>query len=239
MSEHPQQSPRDPAPIVLGPPHPCPYLPGRIARFAYATRLPTGNDGFSVLLDHGFRRSGLFVYRTECEGCDACRSLRIPTFAFEPDRAQRRTLDKNRDLDVTMGAPHFDSERADLFRRYLDRRHDGQMSSDPVEIEEGLYRSPVESIEITARLDGALVVVGIVDVGHDLLSLVYSAYDPDLAHRSLGTAFVLWSVFLARTLEFRWVHLGYYVANSKRMAYKTKFLPHELLSPAGRWEVQV
>ncbi len=236
MSEHPQQGPGDPAPVVLGPPHPCPYLPGKSARFAYATRLPPGDNGFSSLLDHGFRRSGLFVYRTDCDGCNACRSLRIPVNEFRPDRAQRRALERNRDLDVMMGAPHFDAERADLFKKYLEARHDGQMSSDPVELEEGLYRSPVESIEITARHEGRLVVVGIVDVGSDLLSLVYSAYDPELRDRSLGTAFILWSIFLARTLEFRWVHLGYFVPGSTRMAYKTKFRPHELLSESGAWE---
>ena len=235
MAELQQRSPLDPVPVVPGPPHPCPYLDGRIARFAYATSLPSGAAGFAKLLNAGFRRSGLFVYRTACEACQECRSLRIPVDAFKPDRSQRRTLAKNDDLEVSVGPPRFDAERAALYARYLETRHDGQMSSDPTELEEGLYKSPVETVELAARLEDRLVAVGIIDVEPEVLSLVYSAWDPRLSQRSLGTAFVLWSISLAQKLDFPYVHLGYYVRGSKRMAYKSHFRPHELLMPEGRW----
>jgi arginine-tRNA-protein transferase len=235
MSEIQQQSPRDPTPIVLGPSHPCPYLEGRVARFGYATHLPPGEAGFARLLDAGFRRSGLFVYRTACEACQECTSLRIPIHRFKPDRAQRRSLYQNGDLDVAVGPPRFDAERAALYATYLDHRHDGQMSSNPDELEEGLYKSPVETVEMSARLDERLVAVGIIDVEPDVLSLVYSAWDPALAKRSLGTAFILWSISLAQKLSFQYVHLGYYVRGSARMSYKARFRPHELLMPDGHW----
>jgi arginine-tRNA-protein transferase len=234
MTEIPQQSARDPTPVVLGPSHPCPYLPGRVARFAYATHLPPGDAGFASLLDAGFRRSGLFVYRTACEGCAQCRSLRIPTWRFQPDRSHRRTLSRNEDLDVVVGPAKFDAERAALYARYLDTRHDGQMSSNAAELEEGLYKSPIETLELSARLEGRLVAVGIIDVQPDALSLVYSAWDPDHHKRSLGTAFVLWSIALAQKLDFSHVHLGYYIEGSRRMAYKARFLPHEILMPEVR-----
>jgi arginine-tRNA-protein transferase len=235
MTELPQHFSRDPTPTVLGPAHPCPYLSDRVARFAYATHLPPGDAGFGRLLDAGFRRSGLFVYRTACDACRECRSLRIPVWAFQPDRSQRRTIARNQDLDVVVGPAKFDSERAALYARYLETRHDGQMSSDPAEIEEGLYTSPVETIEMSARLDDRLVAVGIIDVQPSLLSLVYSAWDPDHDRRSLGTAFVLWSISLAQKLEFSHVHLGYHVRGSPRMAYKDRFRPHEILMPDGAW----
>jgi arginine-tRNA-protein transferase len=222
-------------PVVIGPSHPCPYLDQRIARFAYATSLPPGERGFARLLDAGFRRSGLFVYRTACDACRECTPLRIPVEAFRPDRSQRRALARNDDLDVTVGPARFDGERAGLYARYLAARHDGQMSSRPDELEDGLYKSPVETVELSARLDGSLVAVGIVDVESDVLSLVYSAWEPALARRSLGTAFVLWSVALAQRLGYGHVHLGYWVKGSQHMSYKARFHPHELLKPDGRW----
>jgi leucyl-tRNA---protein transferase len=234
MAEIHQQSSRDPVPVVLGPSHPCPYLETRTARFAYATSLP-GSGGFARLLNAGFRRSGLFVYRTACDACRECTPLRIPVSDFRPDRAQRRTLARNDDLEVAVGPARFDSERADLYARYLEARHDGQMSSNPDELEDGLYKSPVETVELSARLGDRLVAVGIIDVEPDVLSLVYSAWDPDLERRSLGTAFVLWSVALAQRLGYPYVHLGYWVRGSPRMSYKARFRPHELLLPDGRW----
>ena len=235
MAEMHLHSPRDPVPVVLGPSHPCPYLDRRVARFAYATSLPHGQSGFSKLLDSGFRRSGLFVYRTACDACRECTPLRIPVADFKPDRSQRRTLVKNDDLEVSVGPARFDVERAHLYARYLSARHDGQMSSRPDELEDGLYKSPVETVELTARLDEKLVAVGIIDVESNLLSLVYSAWDPALANRSLGTAFVLWSVALAQRLGHAWVHLGYWVPESQHMSYKARFRPHEVLQPNGRW----
>lgn len=235
MSESPLQKSGDPSPVVLGPPHPCPYLGDRTARFAYVTRIPDGTAGFAQLLNAGFRRSGLYIYRTACQACTACRALRIPVARFAADRSQRRALKINEDLEVSVGTPRLDDERANLFARYLAARHDGQMSGDRDEIQQGLYASPVETMEISARLDGRLVVCGIIDIGPRTVSLVYSAWDPDLADRSLGTAFILWSIALAGSLELATVHLGYWVDEARTMTYKTRFQPHEIQGADGQW----
>jgi arginine-tRNA-protein transferase len=235
MSEAFLQGPRDPAPVVLGPSHPCPYLPERDARFAYAVRMPEGEAGFGALLDAGFRRSGLYVYRTQCDFCRACRPLRLRVSRFRPDRAQLRALKANADLEIAVGSPRLDEEKLDLYRRYLAVRHDGQMSAEREEIEAGLYRSPVTTIEITARRDGVLKATGVVDVAPDTLSLVYCAYDPDEPRRSYGTAYVQWAVAFARSIGFEFVHLGYWVAGSPTMDYKAKYRPHEVLDPDGTW----
>lgn len=235
MSETLGQRPTDPAPVVLGPAHPCPYLSDRDARFAYAVRMPEGDGGLGALLDAGFRRSGLYVYRTACDFCAACRPLRVPVAEFRPNRAQARALRANADLELAVGRPHLDDERLDLFSRYLAARHDGQMSASREEIEGGLYRSPVETIEMTARKDGVLKVVGVVDVAPGSLSLVYCAFDPDEPKRSLGTAFVQWMIAFGASVGFDYVHLGYWIEGSRTMGYKSKFRPHEVYEPEGGW----
>ena len=65
--------------------------------------------------------------------------------------------------------------------------------------------------------------------------MVYSFYNPDLGHRSLGTFMILDHVRRARLLGLPHVYLGYWVKGSRKMDYKTKFLPQEHLMQRG-WE---
>ena len=80
---------------------------------------------FDIILDEGFRRAGNYVYRADCPDCKACIPIRIFPDAFEPSKSQRRVLEKNRDLAVTITtkADEFvTDEKVALFRTY-DKRH--------------------------------------------------------------------------------------------------------------------
>ena len=85
--------------------HACPYLPGREAR-QVSLLLPGERPGlYHSLMDLNFRRLGPVAYHPACEGCQACRALRVPTAAFRPDRSQRRCLARNADLSVEVRPP--------------------------------------------------------------------------------------------------------------------------------------
>ena len=51
----------------------------------------------------------------------------------------------------------------------------------------------------------------------------------------LGNYVVLWLIEQARKLNLPYVYLGYWIAQSDKMAYKTNFRPIEALRK-GRWE---
>ncbi|MDD2704763.1 MAG: arginyltransferase, partial [Acidocella sp.] len=68
----------------------------------------------------------------------------------------------------------------------------------------------------------------------DGLSAVYSFFDTTLDARSLGTYAVLWLVNRAVALGLPHVYLGYWVAESRKMSYKARFHPSEILR-AGQW----
>jgi arginine-tRNA-protein transferase len=68
----------------------------------------------------------------------------------------------------------------------------------------------------------------------DGLSAVYSFFTPDSDERSLGTQAILWLISRARELGLPHVYLGYWVQESRKMAYKAKFRPSEILR-AGQW----
>ena len=69
------------------------------------------------------------------------------------------------------------------------------------------------------------------------LSAVYSFFAPALERRSLGTHAILWLIERARSLVLPYVYLGYWVPESRKMAYKLRFRPAEVLA-GGAWRMR-
>ena len=69
----------------------------------------------------------------------------------------------------------------------------------------------------------------------DGLSAVYSFFAPQEAPRSLGTFLILSLVAEAQKRHWPFVYLGYWVAESRKMSYKTRFKPMQFLGPNG-WD---
>jgi arginine-tRNA-protein transferase len=84
--------------------------------------------------------------------------------------------------------------------------------------------------------DDRLVGACLTDRLSDGLSAVYSFFLPELDRRSLGTYTILWLVERARSLGLPYVYLGYWVPESRKMAYKARFRPAEVLT-GGTWRM--
>ena len=217
------------------PPSPCPYLPGRDSRLV-ALRPERLTPGlYRLFLDLNFRRLGSVVYRPACEGCRECRQLRVDVPRFRPTRAQRRCRKRNADVVARSSRPEPTLEKHEVYRRYLEARHDGQMSGSREEFEEFLHEAPAFAREVVFRIGERLLGAGIYDAGPEAVSAVYFYFDPDLGDRSPGTLNVLWLVDECRRLGVPWLYLGYHVAGSPSMAYKASFSPHAILGDDGQW----
>lgn len=218
-------------------PSPCPYLEGRMERKIF-TRL-RGDSAVGIndaLTQLGFRRSQNIVYRPSCEGCAACVSVRVVVDRFESSRSFRRIQRDNADIEALFGQAEATREQFALLRRYLDARHaEGGMSDmDALDYRMMVEDSPVATHIIEFRLEnGALAGACLTDMMSDGLSMVYSFFDPDIPERSLGTFMVLWHIEEARRRGLPFVYLGYWVAGCRKMDYKTRFRPLELLSSDG------
>ena len=228
-------------------PAPCPYLPGQLERKVFThlvgQRAPEVND---ILTQGGFRRSQNIAYRPACEGCRACVSVRILVDEFAPTKSMKRALAANADLTAKDYAAEPSTEQFSLFRRYLDSRHQSGGMSDMTVLDYAMmvedthvntriieYRLREEGDGIAERPAGRLVAAALTDQMADGLSMVYSYYDPVAEDRSLGTFMILDHIRRARARGLPHVYLGYWVEGSRKMAYKTRFLPQEHLLMQG------
>lgn len=213
-------------------PYGCSYLPGRIARSQVATPAHLiDSDTFGKLLRAGFRRSGIFTYRPHCDACRECRPVRIPVEAFVASRSQRRSWRHHDDLKAIERPLVFREEHYQLYQRYQAARHQGggmdQDSRD--QYSHFLLQSHVDSHLVEFREQDELRMVSIIDRLSDGLSSVYTFYDPEVSGSSFGTYAILWQIAQCRSLGLSYVYLGYWIENSRKMAYKADYRPLEVL----------
>ena len=198
----------------------------------------------NILTQGGFRRSQSIAYRPACEGCRSCVSVRVVANEFEASRSMRRIVNRNSDLVGEMKIAVPTSEQYSIFRAYLDSRHrDGGMADMTVldyammvedsHIETRVVEYRRREGDEAGRQAGDLIAVALTDVLGDGLSMVYSFFEPDEASRSLGTFMVLDHIERARQMGLAYVYLGYWVRGSRKMDYKSRFLPQERLTPDG------
>lgn len=223
--------------FYLTAPYPCSYLPEREARSQVATpAFLISTPVYSELVRHGFRRSGTHTYRTHCDDCRACVSLRVQAMNFVPNRSQLRAWKRHADLEATLHRLEDRPEYYELYQRYQRARHkDGGMDNDdPESYRNFLLQSHIDSILVEFRTQGVLRMVSVIDLLDDGLSAVYTFYDPDLPRAQLGVYNVLWQIELCRKLELDYVYLGYWIEQSRKMAYKTQYQPAQGLI-GGIW----
>ena len=196
-------------------PTPCPYLKDKMERKVFtALSGPDPARRHEALSHMGFRRSQNIVYRPACEDCKKCISV-----------------------------PYASFEQFDLLKSYLTARHagGGMAEMDEFEFSEMIESSPVMTRLIEYReqrpepegakhRSGSLAGVALTDIMSDGLSLVYSFFKTDKAASGLGTFIILDHIQKARAAGLSYLYLGYWVKDSKTMAYKARFQPLELLS---------
>jgi leucyl-tRNA---protein transferase len=241
MTRHSRDTPQ----FYLTAPSTCPYLSDREERKVFTHLVgDRAGDLNNLLTQGGFRRSQSIAYRPACENCRACVSVRVVADEFRPTRNMRRIYLRNADIYGEMRVAVPTSEQYGVFRAYLDARHrDGGMADMTVldyamMVEDSHVDTRVVEYRrrIPAKRSGQrseLLGVALTDVLRDGLSMVYSCFEPDEGHRSLGTLMILDHIARARRMGLTYVYLGYWVEGSRKMDYKRRFIPQEQLGPDG------
>ena len=212
--------------------HLCSYLEDRIANMPLILpSRPLTQDEFDGVLAQGYRRSGVFLYKTECSGCSACEPSRIDVLEFELRESWNRILKKgNQCLTIQIARPTVDTVRLDLFNAHRIERGLGEKDSPyrSSDYESFLVDSCLtDTVELSFWKDGSLVSVSIVDCGRNALSAVYTYFDPNHAKLSLGTYSILKQIEFAQTSGRQFAYLGMYVAQNRHLSYKARFTPQQ------------
>jgi arginine-tRNA-protein transferase len=221
-------------------------LPNRSERKVFTHLVGERAAELNDLLTHGgFRRSQSIAYRPACDHCRACVSVRVIADEFRPTRGYRRVLARNADISAELRAGVPTSEQYSVFRAYLDRRHHDGGMADMTVLD---YAMMVEDSHVETRIveyrrrsadtlfparRGDLIGVALTDILNDGLSMVYSFFEPDEHSRSLGTFMVLDHIMRARRMGLPYVYLGYWIEDSRKMSYKSRFLPQQRLMANG------
>jgi arginine-tRNA-protein transferase len=211
-------------------PHSCSYLPKREAVTLFVDpEAKMDMTTYQILSQVGFRRSGEHIYRPHCGTCYACVPVRIPVAEFIPSRSQRRCQQRNMDLELNIHVAEFNEAHFQLYRRYMEARHPGGSmdSNDPDAYRRVMSATWSNTVLYEYRHGSEILAVAVVDQCDDSLSAVYTFYKPEEAKRSLGVFAILSQVEQARRSGRDWVYLGYWNADSPKMAYKTQYQPLE------------
>lgn len=243
VSEHKKDFPE----FYVTAPQPCPYLAGKMERKLF-THLTQEKPEFVVdnLLKGGFRRSQNIAYIPYCDACTRCVSVRIAVDDFVPSASFKRVYKRNNDLQAQRLAASATSEQYSVFRGYIDERHgDGGMADMSVldyamMVEDTVVDTFITEYRFRSLLDAQksdeldpLIAVSLCDRLGDGISMVYSFFEPEMRGRSLGTYMILDHIDYARALGLPYVYLGYWIEDSKKMAYKQRFEPLEYLTSEG------
>ena len=224
-------------------PYKCGYLPNKLAQSLIAAphHLVDANI-YSGLIHQGFRRSGKFAYRPHCENCNACIAIRLILSEFAPTRSQKRAYKQHANLTARVLPLNYHQNHFELYSNYQNLRHADAEISNPTDEDDSanqymqfLCMSNVESLMVEfSDAANQVKIVSVIDVVRDGVSAVYTFYDATDTKSSYGTYSIVWLAEWTKSLGLPYLYLGYWIAESQKMAYKQQFKPQEKLID-GEW----
>jgi arginyl-tRNA--protein-N-Asp/Glu arginylyltransferase len=211
-------------------PEPCSYLDNRKSVSAFANpHMDMDMGTYNKLIQHGFRRSGGYIYRPHCPHCQECISVRVPVKQHEYSRSELRVIKRNSDLKINIMPGRFRDEHFDLYQRYINSRHnDGSMANpSKSDYHRFLICDWTDTLFYEFRLNQILLAVAVCDVTSSGLSAVYTFFDPDHADRSPGHFAILNQIHETRLRDLDYLYLGYWIPDCSKMNYKRRYKPLE------------
>jgi len=183
--------------------HECAYIKNR-AEQRLAADISDAPYIHDQLAESGFRRVENWVYRPVCVNCNACVPIRVNTQKYVFSKSAKRILSKNASLSVTSDDTKADDEAFELFKTYLNSRHnDGQMATMSYsDFHAMIHNSPIDTFMIKYRDQNKnLIACMLMDSQRDGLSAVYSFFNPNCEKQSLGTFLILDAIRMTETLS--------------------------------------
>ncbi len=215
-------------------PRPCSYLPAETASLEYRLFHSLQPSEVEFLLERGWRRFGMHLFRPACQSCSKCVPIRVDVEHFQPTKSQRRTLRRNQHIVASLHEPALTQQHLDLYNRWhvdmTNRRGWKLQQTTPQDYAEGFLMGDFPSLHEIRYFDGDnLVGVGLIDLLPQSISSAYFYHDPDWRPLGPGTFSMLREIEFAQNLGLKHLYLGYWIADCLSMEYKNRFHPSETL----------
>lgn len=212
--------------------HQCSYLQETPARTLFLDpETPVTAKLIEDLANQGFWRSGHYLFKPQCNTCNACIPIRIPLHDYLFSKNEKRCIKQNQDLEITLHSNVHCNDLYDLYQRYISERHRyGDMFPPSIEqFTNFIANKKAFTKVIRFTLNNQLICASIVDELENSCLAIYTFYDSNFLERSLGHFSILWQINYSQQRQKRYLYLGYWITASDKMRYKQRYLPHEIL----------
>ena len=220
-------------------PRTCPYINGQKEHLLFTDLTKFVNKKtLEELVIKGFRRSENIFYKPNSKTCNSCISTRVQIKKFKHSSSFKRIDKINKDLTIKIRKPKSKLSHFKLFKTYLKFRHtNGEMKQMTyLDFRTMIEISPVKTKILEIYYKKELVGAILFDIYQNSLSAIYSFFNPQYKKRSLGTFLILKLIDFAQSINKKYLYLGYYVEKCKKMSYKIKFKPIEILTN-NKWGI--
>ena len=177
------------------------------------------------------------MYLPNCNHCSECISSRISVKNYKFSKSQKRNLKKNSRFRLEEMITSAEDVRYEVFQSYVNNRHkDSQMNKmTKLEFSNFIYNTPVNT-KVFDLVDSSNNIIGsiLLDQLFDGMSAVYSFYKPEYLKNGIGIYLILKAIEKVQMEKKKFLYLGYWVKNSKKMDYKIKFNNLQVLVD-GNW----
>lgn len=193
-----------------------------------------------LLLAEGWRHFGTYFFRYSLGLYESDIRLVIPLRIrlqdFRPSKSQRRVLNRNDDVSISIHPIDITDESVALFERHKQRFKFGVPDSVYDFLSENPATIPCEALELDVTIDGRLVAVSYFDVAMRSLSAIYAMFDPEFASRGLGIFTMLKEIEFAKESGKEFYYQGYAYQGSSFYDYKKRFSATECFDWKGSWK---
>lgn len=193
------------------------------------------------LVGDGLQNSGFRLHYNACAACNACVPLRIDTKDYPFSRSERRTLNRNADLNVSLRNAReimmSSITLKDHYSLYQDHSH---LNFGPENLQEkfvAMLKRQAKGLVLDIRdPNGRLAAGAICSLHGDVLSGDALYYNIHQRQRGLGNLIYLKLIELAESHGYRMINIGSWVPNADSgLDYKQRFHNLEARTTQG-WE---
>lgn len=205
--------------------------------FEAATVSPAELDRY---LESGWRHFGTHFFRYNLgiynDEIRRVIPLRVRLSESKPSKSQSRVLRKNSGLRTEIGPIQITQAVEDLFERHKRRFKQHPPESLYTFLSAAPANTPCVGLELAVYEHDRLVAASFFDAGKSAVSGVYAVFDPEQAHRSLGTFTMLKEIEFAIEGGRQFYYQGYCYSGESFYDYKRRFRGTEAFDWNGGWK---